>query len=77
VPGELLLDAFALAHDIRVLDMRASPYDLADQGFAPVRIETPAGKAEYVAAQRRFADRAAGLRARLLSVVDGSGLIRS
>jgi len=77
VPGELLLDAFALAHDIRVLDMRASPYDLADHGYAPVRIETPGGKAEYVAAQRGFADRAAGLRTRLLAVVDGSGLIRS
>jgi hypothetical protein len=71
VPGELLLDAFALAHDIRVLDMRASPYDLADHGYAPVRIETPTGKAEYVAAQRGFADRAAALRTRLLAVVDG------
>jgi hypothetical protein len=77
VPGELLLDAFALAHDIRVLDMRASPYDLADHGYAPVRIETPGGKAEYVAAQRGFADRAAALRTRLLTVVDSSGLIQS
>ncbi len=71
VPGELLLDAFALAHDIRVLDMRASPYDLADRGYAAVRIETAAGKAEYVAAQRGFADRATALRTRLLAVVDG------
>jgi hypothetical protein len=77
VPGELLLDAFALAHDIRVLDMRASPYDLTDLGYTPVRIETPTGKAEYVAAQRGFADRAAALRTRLLAVVDGSGLFRS
>ena len=28
VPGELMLDAFELARDIRELDMRASPYDL-------------------------------------------------
>ncbi|MDD7968974.1 3-methyladenine DNA glycosylase [Actinomycetospora lemnae] len=68
VPGELLLDAFTLARDIRVLDMRASPYDLADHGHNPVRIETPEGKAEYAAAQRRFAERGAAIRTRLLAV---------
>lgn len=68
VPGELLLDAFTLARDIRVLDMRASPYDLADHGHDPVRIETPEGKAEYAAAQRGFAERGAAIRGRLLAV---------
>ena len=70
VPGELLLDAFTLARDIRELDMRASPYDLADLGYAPVRIETPEGKAAYVDAQRAFADRGGALRTRLLDVLD-------
>jgi hypothetical protein len=70
VPGELLLDAFTLARDIRELDMRASPYDLADLGYAPVRIETPEGKAAYVEAQRVFADRGGALRTRLLAVLD-------
>lgn len=70
VPGELLADCFELAVDIRVLDMRASPYDLADHGYAPVRIETAAGKAEYAAAQRGFAQRGQQLRARLLAVCD-------
>ena len=69
VPGELLLDAFTLARDIRELDMRASPYDLADLGYAPVRIETPEGKAAYVDAQRAFADRGGQLRTRLLDAV--------
>ena len=32
--------------------MRASPYDLTELGYQPVPIETAAGKAEYVAAQR-------------------------
>lgn len=72
VPGELLLDAFALARDIRELDMRASPYDLADLGYEPVRIETPEGKAAYVDAQRVFASMGDGLRARLLAVLDGA-----
>jgi hypothetical protein len=69
VPGELLLDAFVLARDIRELDMRASPYDLADLGYAPVAIETPEGKAAYVEAQRAFAARGAALRRCLLDAV--------
>jgi len=70
VPSELLLDAFVLARAIRELDMRASPYDLSDLGYSPVRIETAAGKAEYVAAQREFAGAAQLLRRRLLAVLD-------
>lgn len=66
VPSELVADCFALAWDIRELDMRASPYDFASLGFEPVRIETPTGKQEYVAAQRAFAERGAPLRARLV-----------
>ena len=57
VPSDLLLDCFALARAIRELDMRASPYDLSDLGYPPVPIESAAGKAEYVAAQREFAAR--------------------
>ena len=71
VPSELVADAFELAWDIRVLDMRASPYDLAGLGHPPVRIETAAGKSEYVAAQRAFADRAAPLRQRIIDACDG------
>jgi hypothetical protein len=68
VPGELLADCFALAADVRELDMRASPYDLRELGWEPVAIETPEGKAAYVAAQRDFAARGAVLRQRLLAV---------
>jgi hypothetical protein len=66
VPSELVADCFELARDIRVLDMRASPYDLADLGFDPVRVETAEGKQEYAAAQRGFAERGAPLRAALV-----------
>jgi len=69
-PGELVADCFELAADVRELDMRASPYDLAALGHPPVRIETAEGKAEYVAAQRGFAARGTGLRARLLAVCE-------
>jgi hypothetical protein len=69
-PGELLADCLALATDVRELDMRASPYDLADLGYPPVRIETPAGRAEYARAQAAFSRRAAPLRDRLIDLCD-------
>ncbi|OMH32281.1 3-methyladenine DNA glycosylase [Tersicoccus sp. Bi-70] len=70
VPSELVLTALDLAADVREVDMRASPYDLAGHGLTPIRIETPAGKAEYVAAQRSFAERGADLRRRLLAELE-------
>jgi hypothetical protein len=65
-----VVDCFLLAKDIRALDMRASPYDLADLGYEPLRIETAPGRAEYAAAQKAFAERAAPLRQRLIGIVD-------
>jgi hypothetical protein len=70
VPGDLALDCFELARDVRLLDMQASPYDLSSYGEPAVAIETPEGKAEYVRRQRGFAARAAGLRARLIAVCE-------
>nr|WP_261623987.1 3-methyladenine DNA glycosylase [Nesterenkonia sp. GX14115] len=73
VPGvgsDLLMDCFDLAWRIRVLDMRASPYDLADWGYEPVRIEEPAGRAEYVRAQMGFSEEAQVLRGRILAQLD-------
>jgi hypothetical protein len=70
IASELVADCFELAHDIRVLDMRASPYDLAALGHSPVRVETQEGKQEYVAAQRSFAERSRPLRQRLIDEVE-------
>lgn len=70
IPGRLLLDCFELARDIRELDMRASPYDLTEWGYAPVAIEAAEGKAEYVGLQRVFAERAEPLREELIAVID-------
>lgn len=69
VPGELLMDCFELAWRVRTMDMQASPYDLSDWGFEPIPIETPAGKAAYVEAQRGFASEAAALRERLTAAL--------
>jgi hypothetical protein len=70
VESELVADAFALARDIRALDMRASPYDLASLGYEPIRIETSEGRNQYAREQREFAERAAPLRARLIAALD-------
>ena len=72
VPGELLMDCFELAADARRLDMEASPYDCRSLGFDVVAVETPAGKAEYVARQRELARRAQPLRRRLVAVIDAA-----
>jgi hypothetical protein len=68
--SDLVADCFELAQEIRVLDMRASPYDLVDLGFEPVPIETVEGKREYAEGQRTFADRGAPLRDRLIAECD-------
>jgi hypothetical protein len=71
VGSDLVADCFVLAWDVREVDMRASPYDFADLGVDPIRIETPEGKREYAGWQREFAQRAAPLRERLVGACDG------
>lgn len=75
VPGEILLDAFVLARDIREVDMRASPYDVSGilgasgAPLTPIPIEIPEGKREYVRLQRGFAARGNALRERVLTAI--------
>ena len=71
-PGELVADCFELAREIRVVDMRAGPYDLTSLGLAPLPVETPEGRARYVRHQQDFYLRAATLRERLLAVCDSA-----
>lgn len=67
LPSETLADAFLLAHRAREVDMRASPYDLSALGYAPIRIETPEGQAEYRRLQRGISADAAVVRATLIA----------
>lgn len=66
VGSDLTADCFALAREVRAVDMRASPYDFEELGYAPIPIETSEGRAEYVEHQRDFAARGTPLRRRLL-----------
>lgn len=65
IDSALLLDCLELAADARELDMRASPYDLTEYGFSPIRIENATGRAEYVRCQSNLSQRAASLRSAL------------
>jgi hypothetical protein len=70
IDSELLLDCLELAAAAREIDMRASPYDLSDYGYAPIAVEDAAGRAEYVRCQKAIATRAEPLRAALLAQCD-------
>ena len=67
VESEVLMDCLDLAADARMLDMQASPYDLAEYGVTPITIEDAGGRAEYVRLQQDIAHRAVPLRATVLS----------
>lgn len=67
-PAELMADAFELAWAARVIDMRASPYNLRTYDLSPICIETKDGRDEYVAAQRELMMRAEPIRDQLIAV---------
>lgn len=75
IPGDVLLDAFVLARDIREVDMRASPYDVSaycgadGEVLTAITIETSAGKRQYAELQRGFAERGNALRHRVLAAI--------
>ncbi|MCH2156938.1 MAG: 3-methyladenine DNA glycosylase [Opitutales bacterium] len=65
ISSDCLSDALGLAKDARLLDMRASPYDLAAYGIEPIRIETSDGSSTYQREQRAIAERGKGLAGRM------------
>lgn len=66
ISSDIIADCFLLALKIREIDMRASPYDLSTMGFAPIKIETDAGRQEYAQHQTSLAEEAVPLRSRLI-----------
>lgn len=67
IGSDFIAEAFFLAVDGRELDMRASPYDLIEEGYAPIKIETEAGRRHYQKEQELLAVRAFNLRKQLLN----------
>jgi hypothetical protein len=75
--SDLIADAFELAWDIRIMDMRAAPYDMSGLildpygiEWTPIRVETTEGKREYAELQRHYSERAAPIRQRLIEECD-------
>lgn len=65
IGSDFIAKAFLLAREGRELDMRASPYDLQEQGYAPIRIETEEGRKEYQLLQQQYSQKALELRKEL------------
>ncbi len=66
ISSNTIRKAFELALETRVMDMKASPYDLRDFGLAPIKIETDEGRQEYMEKQRTIFDKAQPIRKQLI-----------
>lgn len=66
IPSETIREAFELAVETRVIDMKASPYDLRDRGLEPIKIETGEGRREYVKKQKAILEKSQPIRKQLI-----------
>lgn len=70
IGSDLLRECFLLALEARELDMRASPYDLREYGYAPILIETPEGREAYRVEQKQLTRKGKVLAGRLAEQCD-------
>jgi len=66
ISSNTIRKAFKLAVDTRVMDMKASPYDLRDRGLEPIKIETETGRKEYMEKQMTIFERSQPIRQELI-----------
>ncbi|MGM0588384.1 MAG: 3-methyladenine DNA glycosylase [Bacteroidota bacterium] len=66
ISSEIIWEAFELAVYAREIDMRASPYDMSEQGYEPIKVETEEGRAEYLRYQKKIWQQSLPVRAKLL-----------
>lgn len=66
ISSEIIRSAFLLAVDTRIIDMKASPYDLQDRGLEPIKIETKEGRRQYVEKQKEIYRRSVPIRKQLI-----------
>jgi hypothetical protein len=66
ISSNTIREAFVLAVHTRRIDMQASPYDLSAGGLEPIRIETKAGRLEYIRHQKEIYRRSMPIRRRLI-----------
>lgn len=70
ISSNLILDAFELALKARTIDMMASPYDLAEHGLEPIKIETEVGRLEYAKAQNAIYEKGIPIRERVIGEIE-------
>lgn len=70
ISSNLIGDAFMLALEARRFDMQASPYDLREYGLEPIKIETEAGRKEYLRQQKEIYRKSIPLRDRLIKAYE-------
>ncbi|TYP92736.1 hypothetical protein LX73_2100 [Fodinibius salinus] len=58
--------AFKLAVETRVMDMKASPYDLRERGLEPIKIETDEGRQKYMRKQKAIFQSSQPIRRQLI-----------
>lgn len=66
ISSETIRQAFELAVETRVMDMKASPYDLRHRGLEPIKIETEEGRLQYVKQQREIFNKSQPIRQQLI-----------
>jgi len=65
-PSSLILSAFKFALEARIIDMKASPYDLTKYGYEPIKIETEEGRRKYQQEQKRIWEKGNKIRKKLI-----------
>ncbi|SMO91123.1 3-methyladenine DNA glycosylase [Fodinibius sediminis] len=66
ISSNTIRQAFELAVETRIVDMKASPYDLRKRGLEPIKIETEKGRLAYVEQQRSIFERSQPIRRQLI-----------
>jgi hypothetical protein len=65
-------ECFRLAREIRTVDMQSAPYDLAELGVQPIKLETPAGRLLFAQKQKAFSERAQMLRTSMIKQLESA-----
>jgi len=67
ISSDTIRKAFRLAVETRVVDMKASPYDLRERGLEPIKVETEEGRREYMQQQKTICKKSQPIRRQLIN----------
>ena len=70
ISSDLLRKTLFFAIEARIIDMRASPYDLSNFGYSPIPIETTEGRREYECEQSELYRQGLKIRSEMITALD-------